>query len=59
MGNEKTKALITWREIANFLRVSINTAKAYAKMGMPVMRPGGRIVRAFPDDLEKWQDNQK
>jgi phage terminase Nu1 subunit (DNA packaging protein) len=53
-----TKALITWEEIAIFLRVSVNTAKSYEKMGMPVKRPGGKIVRAFPDELESWQRKQ-
>ena len=54
-----TKALITWEEIAIFLRVSVNTAKNYARMGMPVKRPGGKIVRAFPDEIENWQRGQK
>ena len=53
-----TKALVTWEEIAIFLRVSVTTAKSYARMGMPVKRPGGKIVRAFPDELESWQRKQ-
>ena len=53
-----TRALITWGEIATFLRVSINTAKKYEQRGMPVKRPGGRVVRAFPDELEVWQKKQ-
>ncbi len=50
----KTKALTTWAEVAEYLKVSAATAKKYAKMGMPVCRPGGRVVWAFPDELDSW-----
>ena len=57
--HKETPALITWEEIADYLRTSVPTAKRYEKKrGMPVKRPGGRQVRAFPEELEAWQRGQ-
>lgn len=58
-NNNHTKAKVTWEEIADYLRISVPTAKRWGKKkGLPVKRPGGGVVRAFPDDLDRWQRGQ-
>lgn len=56
---KKTEAMVTWEAIADYLRVSVPTAKRWRKKGLPVKRPGGRVVRAFPDELDSWQRTQE
>jgi len=39
--------------------LSVTTAKQWARIkGLPVKRPGGGVVRAFPDELDAWQREQ-
>ena len=56
---KETEAMVTWKEIAEYLRVSVPTAKRWRKKkGMPVKCPGGKVVRAFADELDTWQRDQ-
>ena len=58
-SQEETEAKVTWKEIAAYLRVSVPTAKRWARIGLPVKRPGGGVVRAFPSEMDEWQRKQK
>lgn len=48
--------LVTWGEIAAYLKCCKQTAKKWHKLRpMPIVRaPGGNEVRVIKTDLEKW-----
>ncbi|WP_289020385.1 excisionase family DNA-binding protein [Desulfobacter postgatei] len=52
---QETEAKVTWGEIAGYLRVSVSTAQRwYRDNNLPVRKPGGGGVRAYPDELDAW-----
>jgi phage terminase Nu1 subunit (DNA packaging protein) len=46
-----------WKEIADYLRLTVRTVQRWERLGLPVRRvsdsPCSPVV-AFPDDLERW-----
>jgi hypothetical protein len=54
----KPKVLTSWKEIAEFLGVSVRTAQRYEEIGLPVRRLGsekGRQVSAETVELDAWR----
>lgn len=58
-SGESSKELTSWKEIAQFLGVSVRSAQRYeAEMGLPVRRlrgDKGRAVAASVEDLVAWR----
>jgi len=58
-SGENPRELTSWKEIAQFLGVSVRSAQRYeTEMGLPVRRLGGdkgRAVAATVDDLVAWK----
>jgi hypothetical protein len=54
-GNERSRRLDSWKEIAEYLRRDIRTATRWESQGLPLHRvPGGRSVFAFTDEIDAW-----
>lgn len=48
------KHLQTWREVADYIGVSVKTAQAYRRnAGLPVSKIGNRIY-ALPERIDGW-----
>lgn len=61
MVNEKEEkeSLVGWKQICCFLQCSRSTARRFYKQGMPISKPGGKIPRAWPDELRSWLKSQR
>ena len=58
MANNGNQLLNSWKDIANYLQVSVRTAQLWeAQRGLPIRRvPGGRgVVWADPVELDAWR----
>lgn len=56
--SEPQRSLHTWKEIANFLGVSVRTVQLWEhREGLPIRRPPGQHsqVAADPEELQRWQ----
>jgi phage terminase Nu1 subunit (DNA packaging protein) len=51
--------LVGWKQICCFLQCSRSTARRFYKQGMPISKPGGKIPRAWPDELRSWLKSQR
>ena len=58
--DSKMTELLTARELAEKLRCSERTIRAWAKAGMPSIKVSiGRLVRFDPQAVERWLQSQQ
>lgn len=60
MSKVETPWLAGWKEIAEYLRVSIRTAQSWEERdGMPVIRRNGGCIHAERPALDEWMRQQR